>query len=259
MQPCQNCAAPLAGPYCSQCGQKALTERITIRYIIRSFVEALTNVERGFWYTMRELAVRPGIVAREYLEGKRQRYYHPVRFLLILVTVATLITLTSGIYDMQRNEILHLQNDALGLNPDEASAARQQRVQEEVKKYLNLVAMGTLPFISLVGFRLFRKRAYNYAEHLVMVAFWSAELAVIGLFIQVPLAFIPGAIIYALPATILVSSLYYGLGYRQLFGIGYGPAFFNGLLANLLGFLLMFLTVLLLTVLGVLIFVAIFK
>lgn len=259
MQPCQNCAAPLAGPYCHQCGQKALTERITLRYILRSFLEALTNVERGFWYTMRELAVRPGVVAREYVEGKRQRYYHPVRFLLILVTVATLVTLSLGIYDMQQSEILHLQNDALGLNPDEASTARQQKVQEEVKKYLNLVAMATLPFISLVGFRLFRKRAYNYAEHLVMVAFWSAELAVVGLFIQVPLSFIPGALIYALPATILVSSLYYGLGYRQVFGIGYGQAFFKGLLANLLGFLLMFLAVLLLTVLGVLIFVGIFK
>ena len=55
MELCKNCAAPLEGPYCSQCGQKALTERITLSYIIRSFAEALTNVEQGFWYTMRTL------------------------------------------------------------------------------------------------------------------------------------------------------------------------------------------------------------
>ncbi|MCB0594806.1 MAG: DUF3667 domain-containing protein [Lewinellaceae bacterium] len=259
MEQCKSCEATLAGPYCSQCGQKALTERITLRYIVRSFIEALTNVEEGFWYTMRALLTKPGIVAREYLEGKRKPYYHPVRYLLILITVVTLITLASGVYDLQQNEILHLQNDALGLQPDESTVANQQKIQEEVKKYLNLVALLTLPFVSLVAFWLFRKRAYNYAEHLVMIAFWSAELAVIGLPIQLMFLFFPGIIIYAFPVSILVSSVYYGIGYRQIFDIGYGQAFTRGLLANVLGFFLMFIAIMAVTAIGVAIFVVIFK
>lgn len=259
MELCKNCDAALDGPYCSQCGQKALTERITLGYIIRSFIEALTNVEQGFWHTMRALLTKPGIVAREYLEGKRKPYFHPVRYLLILITAVTVITLVSGVYDLQQSEILHLQNDALGLQPDEKTVANQQKVQEEIKKYLNLVALLTLPFISLVAFWLFRKRAYNYAEHLVMVAFWSAELAVIGLPVQLLFLFFPGAIMYAFPASILVSAGYYGVGYRQLFKIGYGQAFVKGLLANVLGFILMFIAIMVVTAIGVAIFVAIFK
>ncbi|MCB0561736.1 MAG: DUF3667 domain-containing protein, partial [Phaeodactylibacter sp.] len=231
----------------------------TLGYIIRSFIEALTNVEKGFWYTMRALLTKPGIVAREYLEGKRKPYFHPVRYLLILITAVTVITLVSGVYDLQQSEILHLQNDALGLQPDEKTVANQQKVQEEIKKYLNLVALLTLPFISLVAFWLFRKRAYNYAEHLVMVAFWSAELAVIGLPVQLLFLFFPGAIMYAFPASILVSAGYYGVGYRQLFKIGYGQAFVKGLLANVLGFILMFIAIMVVTAIGVAIFVAIFK
>lgn len=259
MEVCKNCQASLEGPYCSQCGQKALTERITLRYITWSFIEALTNVEQGFWYTLRALLTKPGIVAREYLEGKRKPYFHPVRYLLILITAVTVITLVSGVYDLQQSEILHLQNDALGLQPDEKTVANQQKVQEEIKKYLNLVALLTLPFISLVAFWLFRKRAYNYAEHLVMVAFWSAELAVIGLPVQLLFLFFPGAIMYAFPASILVSAGYYGVGYRQLFKIGYGQAFVKGLLANVLGFILMFIAIMVVTAIGVAIFVAIFK
>ena len=259
MEQCKNCEASLEGPYCSQCGQKALTERITLKYILRSIVETLTNVEAGFWYTMRALLTRPGIVAREYMEGKRRLYYHPIRYLFILVTIATVITLATGVYDLQQSEILQLQNDAIGLEPNEKAVANQQKVQEEVKKYLNLVSLLTLPFFSLVGFWLFRKRAYNYAEHLVIVSFWSAELAAIGLPVQLLFLFFPGAIMYALPLTMLISSAYYGWGYRQLFQIGYGQAFFKGGLVNVLGFILMFITIMILTALSVLIFVAIFK
>lgn len=259
MEQCKNCEASLAGPFCSQCGQKALTERITLKYIIRSIIETLTNVERGFWYTLRALLTRPGIVAREYLEGRRKRYYHPVRYLFIIVTVVTVITLVSGVYDLQQSEILQLQNDAMGLQPDEKAVARQQKIQEEIKKYLNLVAIITLPFIGLVGYWFFRKRKYNYAEHLVMASFWSAELSAIGLPVQLLFLFFPGAVIYAFPVSILISSSYYGWGYRQLFGIGYGQAFLKGLLVNIVGFILMFFTVMLVTALGVLIFVSIFK
>lgn len=259
MGQCKNCGAALTGPYCSQCGQKALTERITLRHMLRSFAEALTNVEQGFWHTMWALLARPGIVAREYLGGKRKRYFHPARYLLIVATVATLATLVSGVYDLQQSEILHLQNDALGFQPDEKVMARQQKIQEEVKKYLNLAVLLTLPFISLAAFWLFRKRAYNYAEHLVMVAFWSAELAVIGTPIQMLFLFFPGAIIYALPVNILVSACYYAVGYRQLFDLSYGQAFFKGLLANVLGFILMFITIMIVAAIGAFIFVAIFK
>ncbi len=259
MEQCKNCEAALAGPYCSQCGQKALTERITLKYILKSVLETLTNVEEGFWYTLRALLTRPGIVAREYLEGRRKRYYHPVRYLFILVTVVTVITLVSGVYDLQQSEILQMQNDALGLQPDEKAVARQQKVQEEIKKYLNLVAVITLPFVGLIGYWLFRKRKYNYAEHLAMASFWSGELSAIGLPAQLLFLFFPGAVIFAFPVSMLISSAYYGLGYRQIFRISYGQAFLKGLLVNVLGFTLMFITIMIVTALSVMVFVAIFK
>lgn len=259
MEQCKNCEAVLTGPYCSQCGQKALAERITLGYIIRSFVEAITNLEQGFWYTMRELISRPGVVAAEYLEGKRQRYFHPVRYLLILVTAVAVVSLATGIYDLQQSEMQNFQNQALGIQPDGEAIARQQKIQEEIKKYLNLMAMITLPFISFVAYRLFRKKGYNYAEHLAIVAFWSAQMAIIGLLVQLIFVSIPGATIYALPANILIGALYYGIGYRQLFKIGYGQAFTKGLLANVLGFLLMMAVLIVVMFIVVMIYVLIFK
>ena len=69
---CSNCGAHLTGPYCAQCGQKDHKERMSLKVILHSTLESLTNVERGFWYTMKLLSHRPGKVAREYLAGKRK-------------------------------------------------------------------------------------------------------------------------------------------------------------------------------------------
>lgn len=259
MERCKNCNAALEGPYCSQCGQKALAERLTVGYILRSFLEAITNLEQGFWYTFRRLMARPGQVVREYLAGKRRQYYHPVRYLIIMATFSALVTLVSGIYDLQQSEIRGLQEKALGVEPSKRQAEVQQWVQEESKKYLNLIVLLTLPFVSLASFRLFRKREYNYAEHLAINAFWTAQLSFIGLAMILVFLLFPGLALYFFIFSMLLSSLYYALGYRQLFDVSRGQALAKGLLANILGFSLMFITIMALTAIGVFVFVIIFK
>jgi hypothetical protein len=239
---------------------------MTVRTILRSAFESITNVERGFWYTMIHLFYQPGTVAREYLAGKHKTYYNPLRYLIVIVAVNTLIMVASGFYDRQYEAMERFQSGMWAQQEQEQQAAlseeeytRTARIQEATKKFLNIIALLTLPFIGLVSYLGFRKRDFNYAEHLAFNAFWNAQSALFGLTIILLMFCIPMLIIWSFVFIMSVNILYYTVGYRQLFGITYGRAFLKATLTLIGGFLLFYLTTILLTFICVAIYLTLFN
>ena len=76
---CINCQSILGGHICHECGQKRLEQRWSTPGLIRQFFEQLTNLERGFLFTIKELLVNPGQVVHNYWKGKTIPYYNPFR------------------------------------------------------------------------------------------------------------------------------------------------------------------------------------
>jgi hypothetical protein len=81
---CLNCGTPLAGPYCSACGQKAHVHR-SARAFFQDFVQGLFNFEGKIWRTLPMLAWRPGEMTRRYIAGERARFVSPVALYLFTV------------------------------------------------------------------------------------------------------------------------------------------------------------------------------
>lgn len=81
---CLNCGTPLAGAYCSACGQKAHVHR-TVRGFFQDFVQGLFNFEGKIWRTLPMLAWRPGEMTRRYIAGERARFISPVALYLFTV------------------------------------------------------------------------------------------------------------------------------------------------------------------------------
>lgn len=84
---CENCDAPLHGPFCHRCGQAAHSP-------VRSFAHAVEEVFESFWHldgrifrTLRRLLV-PGALAADYLAGRRAPYVAPMRLFVILCVLA---------------------------------------------------------------------------------------------------------------------------------------------------------------------------
>src|SRR5262245_58707032 len=80
---CQNCGAPLAGPFCSQCGQRAIPLRPTIRELAGDAWNELVGWDGKLLRTLRMLVRHPGELTRAAIEGRRARYISPVRLYLI--------------------------------------------------------------------------------------------------------------------------------------------------------------------------------
>jgi hypothetical protein len=64
---CVSCDAPLSGPYCARCGERALEpEALTLRhFLVHTVAHELLHVDGTLWRTLRLLFVRPGRLSQE--------------------------------------------------------------------------------------------------------------------------------------------------------------------------------------------------
>jgi hypothetical protein len=80
---CLNCGTPLAGDYCSRCGQRALAAYPPLREVASEAWQELSGYDGRFLRTFRALLARPGQLTVDTLEGRRARYIAPVRLYLV--------------------------------------------------------------------------------------------------------------------------------------------------------------------------------
>jgi len=88
---CLNCGTTLAGQYCGNCGQRAHSRLISIWELVREAFGDLFELDSRLWRTLIPLAIRPGKLTRDYLEGRRARFMPPFRTYLVLSIIFFLI------------------------------------------------------------------------------------------------------------------------------------------------------------------------
>jgi hypothetical protein len=84
---CLNCGHHVEDRYCTQCGQENLELDDSAFHLALHYIKDLFHYDGKFWHTLKSLLTRPGLVAKEYLEGKRQRHLEPVRYYVFASTV----------------------------------------------------------------------------------------------------------------------------------------------------------------------------
>ncbi|MEO1729318.1 MAG: DUF3667 domain-containing protein [Pseudomonadota bacterium] len=81
---CANCGAPLTGPYCNQCGQKAHVHR-TLTAIGHDIMHGVLHLDGKLAHTLPLLAFKPGRLTRRYIEGERAKFVSPMAMFLFSV------------------------------------------------------------------------------------------------------------------------------------------------------------------------------
>jgi hypothetical protein len=88
---CKNCASTASEKYCPNCGQKTAVDRISFKETIQDFIESTFSINAPFLITLKFLITDPGRLFREFLEGKRKRYYKPVAFFILMSVLYLLV------------------------------------------------------------------------------------------------------------------------------------------------------------------------
>ena len=151
---CLNCDRALAKPerFCPACGQRTDTARLSMGDVLRDLMQSFANIERSPLAFAWALLSRPGAVAREFVQGKRRRYYGPFATLAVLVGATALVVNLSGYQVLARD----------GFDPAPTDL---------LQRHFNLLQLAQVPLLGGCCAWLFRKARLNFFEHMVLAAY----------------------------------------------------------------------------------------
>ena len=81
---CPNCGTTLLGTHCHECGQKKINpNEFSLDRFLGRAINDFTDLESNkIFRTLAAMVVRPGLLAVEYLAGRRGNYIGPVKLYL---------------------------------------------------------------------------------------------------------------------------------------------------------------------------------
>ncbi len=157
---CLNCGLELSGKFCSGCGQKADTQRISFkRFISHDILHGTFHFEKGMLFTAKQALIRPGQAALDYISGKRVRFYNIFYFILLLIGLI--------IFLIHYYNVLALQyNPEMAITPNMDDAGR--KLNQFLLKYSKLLIFSFAPIMALNSYLIFRRKKFNYSEHFIL-------------------------------------------------------------------------------------------
>lgn len=192
LKECPNCSYELRPNehYCASCGQSTHIHRFNLPHVFHEIFHALTHADKGVLHLIKELAIRPGVVAREYvLEGKRKKYFNPFTFLVLTVG---LVVLSNSVFHPYTHNVATTYSEAA--QPEltreqqlQGRIERRQNLMRFIEKRGNILIFLAVPILAFVYWLFFRRTGINFAEHLVAHVFFMGFYALVNALILVPL------------------------------------------------------------------------
>lgn len=147
---CKNCGHELHGQYCSVCGQHAFIANQPFKDSVLSYLDTNYAVDKQLGHTMRDLLLRPGYLAREYMNGRIARQVHPFKlyFFASILLFGILVPLTQDfdqeakvlnnkpLVDTLQQKKSEQQHQTAALPPDSAARTSKNEIlkgKQEVK------------------------------------------------------------------------------------------------------------------------------
>ncbi|SFD38115.1 DUF3667 domain-containing protein [Massilia yuzhufengensis] len=98
---CKNCDATTSGNFCPQCGQATHLHVPSAREFLHEFLAHYVAIEGKLWQSLKLLLFKPGLLTREYIEGRRVRYVEPLRLYLSFSIIFFALIKFSGVEIME--------------------------------------------------------------------------------------------------------------------------------------------------------------
>lgn len=174
---CLNCGALLNDKYCSHCGQKADVKRLTWHSLGEEIFHFFTHIEKGFLKTSGQLIVHPGLLYKNYLDGKRKTYHKPISFLLIWIGLFLVV-----FHLVKRFTHFESSNTTTLLTNEAAISA-------VITKYRSLIEIIILPVTAFSTWLIVARPKLNYVE-VLSVTFYTFSFLFILLIAQFIIAFV---------------------------------------------------------------------
>jgi len=209
---CKNCNEPIAGNFCSHCGQKKY-KRIDKKYIWDEIQYSVLHTNKGLFYSIKSILKNPGKTAREFVESNRVNHYKPILLAFVLSGIATFITYK-----------------VLGFTEIMAAFYKERNIGAKAtadilaffSSYTTLIMLSLIPFFALTTKIAFKKWGHNYYEHIVMNAYILSYYTLISIIIIYPAMYIfrhsaPAIMLAIAQYSILLVPVILGLFFKEFY------------------------------------------
>jgi len=207
IETCPNCSTSLLGSHCHECGQKKIhPNEYSLKRFAGQAINDFTDLESNkIFRTLSAMILRPGLLAAEYLAGRRGRYLGPLKLYLTFSALYFLFAWTV------LSEVRGSSAQRIAKHPATVSIAKQRgldpnvfagKIQEKAEKYASgLRIFSVLISGTFLAALYFRMRKY-YVEHLVFsLYYYSFDFFFKSLFAL--LFLVSAAIGFKLPVVVL--------------------------------------------------------
>ena len=126
---CLNCDSVLHGPFCSNCGQRAVPPHPTLRQLAGDTFSELVGWDGKFAETIRTLFRKPGELTRQWIEGRRVAFISPWRLYLTASLLYFVVAAAAPNIRANRNGGVDLGGVSFGVTKGTTAS---ERVQSEV-------------------------------------------------------------------------------------------------------------------------------
>lgn len=213
------------GNYCPYCAQQSGLGPITWRSVGRSIAEVWGMHSRSLPFTVLQLFLRPGYFMSDYIQGKRQVSFPPVKMLAIIAVIGVLVDfLTGAIHGMIRvnpeEKMAYITNVFHWLNVHLNGAfPPPSDYLNDVLRWLNthpdILSLIMLSFLIVPNYFIFRFAPRN-TRHTIPQGFFiqvfsTIVFLILNMFYDVTSA---GWLVFVIAEVLLFFT------YKQLFGYG---------------------------------------
>ncbi|MCE1164166.1 MAG: DUF3667 domain-containing protein, partial [Bacteroidetes bacterium] len=173
MGKCINCGEESPGKYCHSCGQETEFKRLEVKTIFHDVTHGLLHWENSILKTFRAMLLKPGISAREYIDGSRKKYVKPFSYFIFIQTVFVVL------FHQMNDKYFAFTNFSIKF--EESMHDKVEQIQHVLNAYINYLNYLMPVFLAAYFVLFFRKKSgVNYAESLALSFFWVGTMLVLG-------------------------------------------------------------------------------
>lgn len=229
---CKNCGHNVENVnFCSHCGAKKITKRITYKNLISEITEVYLNIDGTLIKTIKDLTIKPHIVINDYINGVRKKHLNLPSYLLLSLTLSTLLTFI-------KEKAFNITSE---IDKSDKNSEVVEFLKETVEKFPTLGYFILIPLFSLMSRFVFRKyRKYNFLEHNVINAYLIAHITILT-FIPYIITFCFGDYVEETSFIFLLIQLIYATFlFKNLYNVSYWRVIIKGFVGFLLICLIVF-------------------
>lgn len=102
---CDNCGVHLEkdANYCHKCGQENHVPNQPIKHLLLELFESIFHFDTKFFYSSKNLILRPGLMTKEFNANKRARYVPPIRLYIFVSALFFLVLNMTTLKQVEEN------------------------------------------------------------------------------------------------------------------------------------------------------------